>query len=193
VEEGALRLVRDFVNTRDVEAGTDTLSDPAALATWLRDNNLLAPGEPASDIDLDRAVCVREAIRDLLAAGHGGIGGTGAPAAATLLSTTARRCKLRPEFTASGTARLVAASSGVDRGIGTLLVLVTAAMADGRWRRLKVCRNDTCRWAFYDISRSGAGKWCSMAVCGNRSKAAAWRTRQRERGPKPRRGGPSGR
>jgi predicted RNA-binding Zn ribbon-like protein len=179
VEEGALRLVRAFVNTYDIEAGTDTLADPGALATWLRDNNLLALDEPASDIDLGRAVSVREAVRDLLAANHDGMG---APAAATLLSTTARRCKLRPEFTAAGTARLVAASSGVDHAIGTLLVLITEAMADGRWQRLKVCRNDTCRWAFYDTSRSGAGKWCSMAVCGNRSKAAAWRTRQREQG-----------
>jgi predicted RNA-binding Zn ribbon-like protein len=179
VEEGALRLVRQFVNSRDIEAGTDALSDPAALTTWLRDNNLLGPGEPVSDTDLGRAVAVREAIRELLAAEHDGIG---APAAATLLSATARRCKLRPEFTASGAARLVAASSGVDHGIGTLLVLVTEAMADGRWQRLKVCRNDTCRWAFYDTSRSGAGKWCSMAVCGNRSKAAAWRSRQREHG-----------
>ncbi|MBW3563024.1 MAG: CGNR zinc finger domain-containing protein, partial [Actinobacteria bacterium] len=43
--------------------------------------------------------------------------------------------------------------------------------------RLKVCRSDTCRWAFYDSSRNRSGKWCDMAVCGNRTKVANYRER----------------
>ncbi len=50
-------------------------------------------------------------------------------------------------------------------------------MAEGNWPRLKVCREDTCAWAFYDRSKNRSGAWCSMAVCGNRTKARAYRAR----------------
>ena len=174
VEEGSLRLVREFVNTRDIEAGTEVLADPGELAKWLRHNTLLADDEPVGEVDLDHAVELREAVRELLA------GGDEAPRAADALSAAARRSRLRPEFTASGGVRLVSGGGGPDRALGTLLMVITEAMADGRWRRLKVCRNEACRWVFFDASRAGAGKWCSMAVCGNRNKAAAWRARQRD-------------
>jgi len=58
-----------------------------------------------------------------------------------------------------------------------VLAIVTAAMTDGTWRRLKICANDRCQWAFYDESRARTGKWCSMQICGNRAKQQAWRTR----------------
>ena len=45
-------------------------------------------------------------------------------------------------------------------------------MRDGTWGRLKACAEDGCRWAFYDASRNQSGRWCSMAVCGNRPRAA---------------------
>jgi predicted RNA-binding Zn ribbon-like protein len=172
VDEGSLRLVREFVNTRDIEAGTDALADPDELAKWLRHNDLLGVDPTVQPADLDRAVELREAVRSMLT------GGPPASAAAARLTSAARRARLRPEFTPSG-ARLVSAAAGVDSALGALLIVITEAMADGRWRRLKVCDNDACRWAFFDASRASSGKWCSMAVCGNRSKAAAWRTRQR--------------
>ncbi|WP_326920974.1 CGNR zinc finger domain-containing protein [Actinophytocola sp.] len=177
--EGSLRLVREFVNTLDVEGGTEALAGPDDLGDWLRDNDLLGAGEAVTGADLGRAIALREAVRELLAANHDGA--PAADGALATLNTAARRARLRPEFTAAGTVRLAPAASGVDRAVGGLLVVIAEAMRDGRWRRLKVCHNDACRWAFFDASRSGAGKWCSMAVCGNRSKAAAWRTRHRDR------------
>ena len=47
------------------------------------------------------------------------------------------------------------------------------AMADGSWSRVKSCRNDTCRWLFYDHSRNRSGTWCTMAICGSRMKSRA--------------------
>jgi predicted RNA-binding Zn ribbon-like protein len=52
------------------------------------------------------------------------------------------------------------------------------AMADGSWYRLKSCRKDSCRWAFYDRSRNRSRSWCSMSVCGNRMKATRFRERR---------------
>ncbi len=37
-------LLRDFANTVDVEEGTDELSEPAALAAWLRGHGLISCG-----------------------------------------------------------------------------------------------------------------------------------------------------
>jgi predicted RNA-binding Zn ribbon-like protein len=57
--------------------------------------------------------------------------------------------------------------------LGVLLAITAVAMADGTWSRLKVCPGEHCGWAFYDGSRNRSGRWCSMAVCGGRSKARA--------------------
>jgi len=56
---------------------------------------------------------------------------------------------------------------------------VATAIADGSWARLKVCRSDSCRWAFYDASKNRSGAWCTMAVCGNRNKVRAYQRRRR--------------
>jgi len=179
VHEGDLRVVREFVNTYDIEDGVEALRTPNDLVRWLRHQKLLAGPVQAADADLTRAVELREAIRELLAANHDGAAGPATAAAAEVLTAAAERAGLRVRFDATTGYRLVPEGEGADAGLGELLVIVTTAMKDGRWRRLKVCRNDTCRWAFFDVSRAGAGKWCSMAVCGNRRKAQAWRARQR--------------
>jgi predicted RNA-binding Zn ribbon-like protein len=55
-------------------------------------------------------------------------------------------------------------------------------MSEGTWSRLKACLADTCQWAFYDQSKNRSAHWCSMAVCGNRAKARAYRNRHAKRG-----------
>jgi predicted RNA-binding Zn ribbon-like protein len=49
-------------------------------------------------------------------------------------------------------------------------------MADGTWHRLKACRQ--CAWAYYDYSKNRSATWCSMAICGNRTKTRAYRRRR---------------
>jgi predicted RNA-binding Zn ribbon-like protein len=43
------------------------------------------------------------------------------------------------------------------------------------------CEGPTCSLWFHDVSKGHARRWCSMAVCGNRAKAAAHRARARQR------------
>ena len=50
---------------------------------------------------------------------------------------------------------------------------------DGTWPRLKICSADTCRYVYYDRSKNGSRRWCSMDVCGNRNKTRAYRDRNR--------------
>jgi predicted RNA-binding Zn ribbon-like protein len=171
---GPLELVRGFVNTLDIEGGIDELSSPRALAAWLRGRGLLREGT-ATRPDVARARKVREALRALLAANNGV---SVRKEAALELSRAARRADMRLRFEPDGSARLEPAARGVDGALGRLLAIVAAAVAEGTWSRLKACRAPGCRWAFYDHARNRSRHWCSMAVCGNRTKARAYRRRR---------------
>jgi predicted RNA-binding Zn ribbon-like protein len=43
--------------------------------------------------------------------------------------------------------------------------------------RLRRCSADDCRLVFFDESRAGSRRWCSMQKCGNRAKVRAHRAR----------------
>ena len=172
----ALELVRGFVNTYDVESETDDLGTSAQLRDWLSERGLLSDPGSVTDADLAAALEVREAIRDLLIANAGG---PEAPAASASLSRAATRARLVLRFDSAGGATLEPDAPGVDGALGRLLSDVYVAMEKGTWRRLKACRRDTCRWAFYDHSKNRSRSWCSMSVCGNRVKAQRFRERQR--------------
>jgi predicted RNA-binding Zn ribbon-like protein len=64
---------------------------------------------------------------------------------------------------------------------GTLLLPLAAAMGEfvcsADFSRVKPCEGSQCMILFLDQTRSGARRWCSMALCGNRAKQAAHRAR----------------
>lgn len=153
---GGLELVCAFVNTADLEEGTDD------LAAWLE--------RQGADDDLAGARAVREALRCLLARNNGV--DVDCAEAARALDAAAARAGVSLRFGAGG-GRLEGSGA-----VGRVLAAVGTAMADGTWERLKACRSETCRWAFYDHARNRSRTWCSMAVCGNRQKARAYRSRR---------------
>lgn len=65
---GRLETVRRFVNTLDIDAGSDALTSPGALVAWLGAAGLLSGDAAAGRDDLVHAVAVREALREALAA-----------------------------------------------------------------------------------------------------------------------------
>src|SRR5688572_20484857 len=69
---GSLRLLQDFVNTRDVAGGRDEVGGPEAMQRWLVANGLLEAEEPVSREEFERALKVREALRAMLLANSGG-------------------------------------------------------------------------------------------------------------------------
>lgn len=171
-----LELVRQFVNTLDVESGEDELTDAAATAAWFAQHDLLDAGTRIKAADQRRVVELREALRALLLANNG------VPLdskAVETLNSVAQRSPLQASFDATGTIGVTGSSAGVDGALGQLISIVLQAVADDTWSRLKVCPDDECHWAFYDHSRNRSGQWCVMAVCGNRNKARTYRERQR--------------
>jgi predicted RNA-binding Zn ribbon-like protein len=45
--------------------------------------------------------------------------------------------------------------------------------------RVRNCARDGCSILFFDTSRSGRRRWCSMTACGNKAKVDAFRKRRR--------------
>jgi predicted RNA-binding Zn ribbon-like protein len=170
---GDLAQLQRFVNTADLETGSDELGDPARLTAWLGEAGLAPPGARFDEPARERIVEFREALRALLLANHGEEPDREA------IATLDRAARLVVAFDADGNARLVPAEGGVDGVLGALLGIVARAQADGTWPRLKACPADACGWAFYDHSRNRSRTWCDMSVCGNRAKARSYRARQR--------------
>ena len=177
---GQLALVQAFLNTHfdlGPDWGAEVLRSPAALADWLAGRGLIATPAPVADSnDLQRALALRRWLREVVqrpddaTALHGlTLSADGAPAIV--------------EFTPAGPRFAPAAGHGVRAGLGVVVAVAGAAMLDGTWRRLKLCPGEHCGWAFYDQSRNRSGRWCSMSVCGGRTKARAHyaRTLARER------------
>jgi predicted RNA-binding Zn ribbon-like protein len=178
---GSLALVQEFVNTLDIEAGTDALSSPAALAAWLEERDLaVALPSPATDANLRQAIAMREGLREVLLTHVRGEH----PHASDLTKTTLAELRSAAAglttslmITDDGAVRTVPAGQGPARGLAALMLVAADAAATGTWERLKVCSADDCRWAFYDRSPTRSGCWCSMAVCGSRAKSRAFRRR----------------
>jgi predicted RNA-binding Zn ribbon-like protein len=70
------------------------------------------------------------------------------------------------------------------RSAPSLLLPIAEAMGDLVCRKdftmVRRCEGPSCTLWFLDVSKAHARRWCSMALCGNRAKAAAHRARVRE-------------
>ncbi len=147
-------LLLDFLNTLDVDEGTDVLDDPSAWRAWLDARHL--PVGSGSARERAAVGAVRDDLRELARGGDGCV------------------CELpvTVSIVAGGTVRL----GGTD-ALGVVAACVAQLAVEGRLDRLKICPADDCAWGFYDTSRNRSRQWCSMAVCGNRAKSRAHRER----------------
>jgi predicted RNA-binding Zn ribbon-like protein len=162
-------LLRDFVNTYDVQCDIDEFGAPSDLGGWLAEHGLAGPGVRADETDLGTAVALREGLRAAML-GHQEPG-TWRPDLEGLLAALPLRMSL------DGPA-LVPVHGGVRGALAGVAVAVLACTADGTWPRLKVCQATSCRWAFLDASKNRSRTWCSMRMCGNRTKTRAYRARR---------------
>jgi len=66
-----------------------------------------------------------------------------------------------------------------------LLVPIAESMAqlvcEEDFSYVKACEGQVCSLLFLDKTRRHARRWCSMAICGNRAKVAAFRARGQQR------------
>lgn len=169
---GPLALVQAFLNSHydlGAEHGAEVWRSPDAYARWLRDQGLLGGAAPVGVGELERALEVRALLRALLAGDDTALGA---------LDVAAEGARVEVRL-GSGGPRWVSDGSAAS-ALGVVLASAAEAMRDGTWARLKICPGRACGWAFFDHSRNGSGRWCSMSICGGREKARSHYHRTRE-------------
>ena len=154
------------------EVAAPTLGTPVSARIWFQSRGFeLGEPSPAAHARLLR---LREALIALCFANNGHGDGE---AALCELSLIAAEIPLLASF-APAPRLIPGAPSHVFEA--TVLAAAYDALRDGTWARLKACPADRCRHVFYDTSRNRTSTWCSMAICGNRTKVRNYQQRARE-------------
>ncbi|HEX2250652.1 MAG TPA: CGNR zinc finger domain-containing protein [Gemmatimonadales bacterium] len=181
---GPLRVVQEFVNTRSNLRDSDLLEETDGTARWLAGHGLLPDGVvEVSEADRRRLISFREWLRRVLVVHNAGAEVREGEVAAIFEEPDdlAGAALLRVSFDPSGEPRLCPAEgkvNEVDKAMALMLVAVVRSAVDGTWERLKACRNEGCKWAFYDKAKNRSGTWCHMDACGARHKMRAYRERR---------------
>ena len=181
---GPLRVVQEFVNTKSNLRGSDLLKDAEGTARWLAGLRLFPDGvAEVSEADRRRLISFREGLRRVLVVHNAGAEVREGEVAAIFEEPDdlAGAALLRVSFDPSGEPRLSPAEgkgNRVDKAMALMLAAVVRSAVDGTWGRLKACRNEGCKWAFYDNAKNRSGTWCHMDACGVRHKMRAYRERR---------------
>jgi predicted RNA-binding Zn ribbon-like protein len=161
-------------NQNNKERGEGGFSPPAALADWLAAHRLGPAGTKLGKTDLERAIELREALREALLTNNSE---PLPPTTVDRLNDALAGVSLRVRVADDCTIDLEPGGEGLDAALARIASIVREAMLSGEWSRLKVCPADDCLWAFYDKSRNRSRTWCRMEDCGNRAKVRAFRER----------------
>ena len=181
----------DFVNTCPVQNGTpmELLPDFSALLRWFQAAGLLDPravsklqrqwGESATARrTLDAMGQFREKLRKEILAWEGGAGVH--RATVEELNRLMAAHPMLSELTASGNDSAMELWFQPRHPEDLFAPLAHSAanlLATVDRNRVRKCGR--CILHFYDISKKGTRRWCSMQLCGNRLKVAAYAARQR--------------
>jgi predicted RNA-binding Zn ribbon-like protein len=182
-------LALSFANTFELSRGRirDRIATPHDLRSWLAGEfsdkasiieSLRSP--PVARTVHDEALRLRSAIRELLETYSAGT--AAGPGTILVINRALVTCTITHEVVVSGGVLTVREQ---ERGGSPLALLAPIARSAGVLLagvdrgRLRRCAAPRCPVWFVDSSKGGRRRWCSMARCGNRRKAA----RHRERHP----------
>ncbi|MFG2647023.1 CGNR zinc finger domain-containing protein [Streptomyces sp. NPDC048436] len=165
-------LSLDLLNTRWMADGVrqDLLAGTEGLAVWLAANGL-GDRFGADEATLEHVLRARDAIASVV---DGPDPNAGIDRVNKVLDHGRIRATLSPEGPGEkpefkdvtwGAAWLAARDY--------LTLLATAQ------DRIRPCAHEACILHFFDTSRNGTRRWCSMAACGNRAKASRHYARAR--------------
>jgi predicted RNA-binding Zn ribbon-like protein len=187
------RLCLDFANTvswRGAVRPTERLPTYADLVAWLRQARLVSDREvnrlphPMQGDGgkarrfFRRAIQLRELIFRLFASVCAGEDPS--PTDLATLNDWLSRALSHARIQATP-AGLVWTWTFVKDPLATALWTIARSAADlltsQDSSRIRQCAGKDCRWLFLDTTRNRSRRWCEMAVCGNRAKAARHRHR----------------
>jgi predicted RNA-binding Zn ribbon-like protein len=175
------RPALDFVNTRRERwwRNVETLVTGEDLAEWLVQAGLLAGSPPVEAELLSSARALREAISlavdavlDRASPSRGALSTIeGWLPEAVVPDRLVVPEGWRPVLTPG------APSHPARYALGLLARDAAEMLGTDQRERIRVCASGTCSARFYDGSRGGQRRWCSMQVCGNVAKARRHRAR----------------
>lgn len=176
------RLAIDLLNTVSARDGAvvDLLESPEDLPEWAE-----VVGVPYADEIGHRSATAmadlrefREVLREGLERWREGE----APSRALIvrlnheLARDPRHASLRLQDDTLAT-EMVSTGDPLDRLYADLATSLAMMLARDDRSRYRACANEACRFTFYDDSKPGTRRWCSMELCGGRAKARAFRLR----------------
>ncbi len=181
----------DFINTEVLLAGvrTDLLQSFGDLARWLEQMNLVSVAEMqrfanvwTDTSDANATLQAARALRSVLRNAVERVARSGRIPSdlATALTKELQHPRLATEVVHSQ-GRLKTKPHWILEKPRDLLVPVAHHAANffatADYSAIRKCENPTCILFFYDTSKNHSRRWCSMELCGNRSKVAAFRER----------------
>jgi len=189
-------LALDFLNTRPVQNGEpmELLPDFSALVRWFQAAKLFSAGDLANlqqrlgksaraqrTVEIVREL--RERLRkEILAWEQGGaVHHSTADELNRLMADHPMLTKLKTSGSASATEPWFEPRQPEDL-FAPLAHSAATLFANVDRNRVRKC--DQCVLHFHDTSKKGTRRWCSMQLCGNRLKVAAYAARRRARAHK---------
>ena len=182
-----LETTVDFINTFGLSRGRpfdDFDTTPTAL-DWLHQRTGLDPVRVGdSEAALARIGAARTAFRELwdaLAEDRPPATGAIEEVNRVLRHRSLLELQAAPSESDACGLRLASRFTGdeIDCALAELAEPLVRAVGSGGAKHARICANDECRWVFFDASRTHQRRWCEMASCGNRAKAARHRARAR--------------
>ena len=182
------KLALDFVNTQTLHDGPveELLRTPADFLHWIAEAGLVGKnrvmsqfGKKESEEGLTLAREYRKKIRKgLRATGFiNPISSALLAATNSLLAVPTTVTTLQPGKRGQNTLmRQWNFNSGEDL-LRPIAASLAELLANSEMRRIRRCKNPDCILYFYDVSRSNTRVWCSLDICGNKLRAAAFRKR----------------
>jgi len=173
-------LVLDLLGTRRGrrdESPVELLAEPRDLADWLHESGLFEKRPVTAPSDLAAALELREAVYALVQAR---LDGARLPShAVAIVDAAAARTPLVPALVAGRRVRRGTAAQALADLAREAVEVVGGPNAE----LLRECARPGCTQVYVDASRGRRREWCSMALCGSRVKAAAYRARKAEAVP----------
>ncbi|MFI8517055.1 CGNR zinc finger domain-containing protein [Streptomyces sp. NPDC085481] len=155
----------DLLNTRWMADGVrqDLLTDTAGLTVWLASNGLDARF-PADATTLRHTLAARDALSAL-------VDRPGDPDATARVDAVLGHGRIRATLTPEGPGERPEFAEPA-WGPGWTAARDYLDLLRTNPERIRKCAHEACILHFFDTSRNGTRRWCSMALCGNRAKAS---------------------
>ncbi len=145
------------------------------LGRWCVESGLLSAAPRSTGAQLGQARRLRESLYRVVQAGRAGQ--RPEPQDLDLVNRWAARPPLVPRLEADGRTRTLSGAPPLDAVLATAARDAVDLLAGPGLDKVKVCAEDSCSILFVDSSRPGKRRWCSMSICGNKIKKAAYRKR----------------